>query len=550
MIALALAPPAVAAAAPSSSTVTYVVSPRFEHDALSALDIQVAFTADADGETRLSLPSRWMGHNKVWRNIGELRVEGATSVAEDGPAARIVRSRPGKALVMRYVVRSAIDHEPTEADDYPAEPWVRPTWFYADGQSTLVTVEGHEAGPLRFRWRGWPADYRLASGLEGASDARDPRQNMLIGGRDLRIVRSGPVRLAIRGDFAFSDDALARELAIILGAERGFFGDAPDASYLVTAAAVPAKSGSQFVGTGKTEGFAMVVTPGMSLDDLRVLLAHEIFHAWNPARLGKVVGPPGYWFSEGLTDFYARRLLQRERLIAPDRFVALWNAMLREYGVSPIKTLAGREAAAQFWTDPDAGKLAYQRGALLAVLWDQRLRRAGSSLDAALRAQAKAFPHRPDVALADLFADSAADLGVDVRGDILAHIDQGRPISLPTDAFAPCAEVRQVTSPVFELGFMPKVDDQGVMTVSDLRVASAAARAGLREGMIIVEKLAGSNGDALQAYELRVRDAAGDEVRTVRFLPQGLNSTTYQQLILSPQAAQEPGLCDFSPGSP
>ncbi|CAN5586397.1 M61 family metallopeptidase [soil metagenome] len=541
-IALAFATPALAA---RPAPVSYDVSPRFDRGALSALDVRVAFKADADGETRLSLPSQWMGHDEVWRNISDLHIDGAITVVEDGPNARIIRSRPGQALVLRYRMRSRVDHEPTESDGYPAEPWVRPTWFYVDGQSALVTIEGREAVPLRLRWRGWPASYRLASNLEDSPDAGDPRQSMLIGGQDVRVVRSGPVRLAIRGPFTFDDDTLARELATILRAERGFFGDAQDAPYLVTVSAIKAETGAQFVGTGKIGGFAMVATPNMTLDDIRILLGHEIFHAWNPGRLGKVVGPTGYWLSEGFTDFYARRLLQRERLVPPAKFVALWNETLREYGLSTARTLTGAQAAERFWTDPDAGKLAYQRGALLAVLWDQRLRQAGSSLDDAVLLQARTFPKRQDVALADLFADSTARLGVDVRGDILAHIDQGRPIALPADAFAPCASVRDVSSPVFELGFTPKVDARGVMTVTDLKADSAAARTGLRDGMILVQKIAGANGDALRPYELQVSDVDGGTVRTVRFLPQGAGSVTYPQLVLDPSATRDPRLCDF-----
>jgi predicted metalloprotease with PDZ domain len=542
---MAIAPPALAAA--PAPTTTYAVSPRFDHDALIGLEIRVAFKAGPDGETRLSLPSRWMGRDGLWRNLGELRVEGASALAEDGPDVRIVRSRPGQDLILSYIVRSAIDHDPSESDGYPAQPWVRPDWFYVDGQSALVTIDGREAMPVRFVWRGWPADYRLASNLEDAPEGRTVDQAMLIGGKDLRIVRAGPVRLAVHGRFAFDDDALAKELATILDAERGFFGDAPDAPYLVTASTIAAESGAVFAGTGKAGGFAMVATPGMTLDDLRVLLAHEIFHTWNPARLGKVIGPRGYWFSEGFTDFYARRLLQRERLISPVQFLAIWNETLRGYDLSPLGTLTGEQAADRFWTDPGADKLAYQRGALLAVLWDQRLRRAGSSLDGALLAQAAAFARRQDVPLADVFAEAASGLGVDVRDDIRDYIDRGVPITLPADAFGPCARVRQVTTPVFELGFAPQVDARGLMTVANLRPGSAAARAGLRDGTIVVEKLAGSNGDALQPYELRIKDRLEGAPRIVRFLPQGEGSVTYRQLVLNPEAAGDPSLCDFRP---
>jgi len=534
-----------APAEPARAPVTYTISPRLDGEALSGVSVAIGFEANANGVTRLALPSQARGRDRLWRNIRDLTVDGATSVAEDGPATRIVRSRPGQRLVARYLVTSTLDHEPMEADAYPSEPWVRPSWFYLDGASALVTIEGRDEAPVRLRWSDWPKGFSLASNLEDKG-ARDPSLGVLIGGSDLRIVEAGVMRLAIRGPSGVPDAALARELETILKAERGFFGDRQDRPYLVTASALVAESGAHFSGTGKREAFAMAATPNMSLDDLRILLAHEIFHAWNPARLGQPIGPRGYWLSEGFTDFYARRLLQRERAITPAAFVAAWNTMLREYGVSPAHSMPGAQAAEAFWTDPVAERLPYQRGALLAALWDQRLRRQGSGLDTVLRAQARAFASKPDASLIDLFTQTMAAHGVDARPDIAAYVEQGRPMTLPADLFAPCADLVEVLSPAFDLGFTPKVDDKGVMTVADLRADSSAYRAGLREGMVVVEKLKGVNGDATTLYELRVRSGDG-AIQTLSFPPQGAGSVTYQQLRLRPTATTQLGLCDFRP---
>ncbi len=542
----ALAALSLAGASPvlAASPVTYTVSPRLSGQDLAALEIAVAFEADADGETRLELPDASMGHSTLWRNLSNLTVEGADAVVEDGPAVRVVRSRPGRALVLRYTLRGTLDHEPGQSDSYPAEPWVRPSWFYVDGPSAMVTVEGRDDSPVRLRWgQTWPKAFVLASNLEDGGVV-DPRRGVLIGGRDLRIIRAGPVRLALRGTFAFTDADLAASLDTILRAERGFFGDALTTPFLVTAQSLKIEDGGTFSGTGKHQAFAMAVTPDMTLDDIRVLLAHEIFHAWNPSRLGQAMGPGGYWFSEGFTDFYARRLLARERLITPQAFVAVWNTTLKAYDVSPVREMPGDEAAAKFWTDPDADQLAYQRGALLAAIWDQRLRASGASLDAVLRAQTVLKTQRPTATMIRTFVDAAEARGLDVTPDIAAHIDQGRLIRLPADAFAPCATTAEVTEPAFDLGFEPKVDDKGVRTVTKLRPASPAALVGLREGTVILEKRKGVSGDSMQPYELVVRDGDGP-ARTVSFLPQGAGQRTFQRLTLTPEAVTDPGLCDF-----
>lgn len=543
-----LAAPALAASRPAS--VDYVVSPVMKDGDLTALEITATFKADADGETHLSLPNNWMGRSGIWRNLTDLSVEGADSVVEDTPKARIIRSRPGRKLTLRYRVADTLKREPVQSDSYPSEPWVRPSWFYVDGVSALITVDDRENGPVTFRWgKGWPKDFKLASNLEDAAGWNDHLgHSVLIGGRDVRVLRSGPVRLAVRGAYGFDEAELVRTLEVILRAERGFFGDDAEAPYLVTAQSLKAESGASFHGTGKHQAFAMATTPNMTLADMRVLLAHEIFHAWNPQRLGEPIGPAGYWFSEGFTDFYARRLMIREGLIGPADFVAAWNESLRAYGTSPVIAMPGKEAAEKFWTDPNADQLAYQRGALLAATWDLKLRQNGSSLDAVLHAQAKARKQQPKVKLIQAFVDAAKGQGLDVTADIERHIEEGRPIRLPADAFLPCARIEDVSGPIFDLGFEPAVDDAGVMTITRLRKGSPAELAGLRDGMVIVEKRSGTSGDPSKPYELAVREKEGP-VATISFLPRGDRAHDYQRLVLTPEAAKAPALCAFPSGA-
>jgi len=534
--------------AEAATPVIYTVSPRFEGQALKALEVEIDLTADADGETRLRLPRQRMGHDHLWRNIQDFSARGATSVAEENETVRVLRAKPGQRLVVRYRIVSAIDHDPTEADNYPAEPWIRPDGFYVDAASALLSVDDRDAAPARFRWKGWPKAFTVVSAFDGRTDlkAGQAPELLMIGGRDLRVIRADEVTLALRGRMeAVSDDGLASELRTLLRAERAFFGETDRKPYLVAAATVARDSGEAFHGTGKLDAFGLVVTPGLPLDDLRPYLAHEFFHAWNPNRLGsRSLGPGQYWFSEGFTDFYARRILAREGLITPQRFVDLWNDMLRAYALSPVRTMSGAEAAKAFWTDPDAEKLPYQRGALLAALWDERLRAKSDSLDAVLRAQAQSAATQVDASPVDLFIAAMAERGLDVRPDIAAFAERGDPIALGADTFAPCAELTEVSTPRFDLGFTPKLGADGLYTVTALRPGGPAQRAGLGEGDLILAKLAGTNGDATRAYDLKVRGSDG-AVRMIRFLPQGDATVTYPQLRLRPEAAAKPKLCGF-----
>jgi predicted metalloprotease with PDZ domain len=521
--------------------VIYEISPRFEAGALMDIEVTLRFRADASGTTTLQLPQASMGRTQLWRWLRDVRADGAT-ISGDGPV-RTLRSRPGRKIAVRYRLATTIDHDPTDADGYPVTPWIRPSWFLVDGPSALAIVADRPDAPMVVKWRGWPGGFEHASSLEPARTA-DPRHSVLIGGRDLRIVRSGALRLAIRGHFSFTDADLAADLAKILGAERTFFADDAAAPYLVVAVAVPAGSGQSFSGTGKDGAFVMVASTGMTREDLLPLLAHELFHAWNPARLGKPMGPRGYWLSEGFTDFYARRLLQRARLISPTGFASAWNETFRAYGVSPAKTMPGAQAAEAFWTDPDAEKVPYQRGAMLAALWDWRLRQRGLSLDTVVSAQAEAFRSAPDAALTELFIAAMAGKGVDVRGDLARYIDEGAAIDLPEDIFAPCGRLETATASRFELGFEPVPTPDGTLKIARMKPGSAAYRAGLRDGMTILRKVAGTNGDSTQPYELLVR-STDSSATTIRFLPQSDGVVRYQRLALNPAAADNPAICDL-----
>lgn len=537
-VALLSAAPALAATAPQAP-LRYEIAPGREAAGLPAIEVTLKFRADPSGVTTLELPQASMGHTELWRRLRDIRVSGAT-ISGDGPF-RILTSKPGQPITVRYRLATTIDHDPTDTDGYPATPWIRPSWLFVDTASALATVADRDDAPVALTWKGWPAGVRAASNLE-PTRAVDPRQGALIAGRDLRIVRSGPLRLAIRGQFPFADAELAAELNKILEAEREFFADAPSAPYFVAASSVTASSGQSFSGVGKADAFAMVASSGMTLEDLRPLLAHELLHAWNPARLGRPIGPRGYWLSEGFTDFYARRLLQRAGLISPASFAALWNESLRAYGVSPARTMPGARAAEAFWTDPDAEKLPYQRGAMLAALWDWRLRQRGLSLDAIFRAQTKSFQERPDASLTDLFVAEMAKAGLDVREDLARHVDDGAAIELPENVFAPCGKLETVTAPSFELGFEPQPTSDGLLKIARIKPGSAAYRAGLRDGMTIVRKVSGTNGDSTRPYELLIQSTDG-AARTILFLPQGDGVVQYQRLVLDPAGGKT--ACDF-----
>jgi len=535
---------AAAAFAAPAQIVDYRLSPELKNGRLTALAIRISFRGAGSGRTVLALPEGYGSAGKDgWRAVHDLKIDGATSVETPEPGRRVIAARPAAALVVSYRVVPTQDHDPKMEEIEEYRPIIRPTWFEAVGSSLFARPfadDDSEATPVRFDWAG-PADMPFASDLEAVAGERRPgtkrgtlrdiRTGVVIGGRDLTVAHSGAVRLAmIHADvFSLPPATLAEFAGRILHAERAFWGD-PDAPFLVTMAPVITPSPlSKFVnGTGRSAGFATLVSTNVTLTDLAALFAHENFHTWNSPQLGGqgYEGPrgAGLWFSEGFTDFYTRRLLARSGVLAPEAVADIWNNMLIAYAASPARTLTNDEAADGFWTNPFAQKALYQRGAMLAAIWDARLRAQSGgrvSLDDVMRAQRKAAVEAGrSTTAAKLFPVVAARFGLDVQADLDRYVDRGEPIELPADVFGPCARVSWREQATFDRGWDTKATSAAGGVVTGLREGSPAWRAGIRDGMRIVGRSFDHPDDSTVEQMIRVRTTDGAE-REVRFKPEG-----------------------------
>lgn len=550
-----LALPLTGAVSPPPPPVAYTLSPEMKDGALSDLKIEIRFHADRSGTTELAWARRWAGEHKLWQWARDLTVDGAERVQDEGQGRWRIQAAPGAPITVRYRVLSAYDHDPAadDGDRVTPRPVIRPTWFYAAGETLFAIPEGHEKDPATFAWTGAPAGFGFASDLEHLAGpdrpalrpgtVEDVLESISIGGRDLHVwgSRSGPsrIRVATLGQFAFRPEALDALVPRIIATERSFWRDGDAEPFLVTAIPLQSrKPESSYTGTGRGDAFALWIDASVPLHDIVWVLGHEYFHTWNPARIGgfgpnQAEAPSSYWLSEGFTDYYARALLVRSGLITPEDFAAQWNSMLLAYAASPVRRESNARVIADFWKDDAVNKLPYQRGALLAAIWNARLRaqsRGRTSLDDLMRAQeAAARADGPEAAR--LFPTIARRFGLDAASDIARHVDRGEPIRLPPDTFGPCARVVDETRPVYDRGFDVDATVRAGMVVTGVDRASPAYAAGLRDGMKILERVEGEAGDSLEPYALRISDHGVE--RVIRYLPQGKDRLQVQQMKLA-----------------
>ncbi|RZZ88257.1 hypothetical protein [Pseudoxanthomonas winnipegensis] len=526
----------------------YELSAETDDGRITALAVTIRLQADPSGRTVIDWAEQWAGEEHLGQWARDISVEGARRTAVAPHGGRIVDSAPGAPLVMRYRIVSAHQAAPAVSNSRQPDPIVRPDWFYAVGFSLYAQPAGREDLPATFTWRGphgigFASDAQHLQGLmHQPRTGKDIRESVAIGGRDLRVstmrVGGEPLRVASIGRFGFDMAAFARLAGKVIASERAFWGDDQAGPFLITAiplASEPKQTG--FSGTGLGDAFATWIGQDTPLPDLAWFLAHEYFHSWNPRQLGHTEDATEartYWISEGFTDFFARRLMLRAGMLSPERFVEEWNEVLAHYARSPYRTSSNAVVADRFWKDERARMMPYQRGALLAAIWDRRLRqRSGgrTSLDDVLQDQRRRAQADPALALQDALVAAAAHAGLDLRPEISRYVDHAAPVLLPEDAFGECARVVSVDTPVFDRGWDTEATTRQGEVVTGLDPASTAYAAGLRNGMKLLSQSGGNPADPQVEITLVAQDASGQH--RLRFRPLGRETVRLQRIALN-----------------
>jgi len=137
-------------------------------------------------------------------------------------------------------------------------------------------------------------------------------------------------------------------------------------------------------GTKNTDAFVLLTDPVKEFFSEAggsfATFSHEHFHIWNPgyARFKKDL-PEGHtkWMNEGFTEYYGYLTLFREGFISAGSFVKQINKWILKYSRNPsalTATITDMEKKL-YWGDRRFEKLAYDKGALIALIFDLEIRR-------------------------------------------------------------------------------------------------------------------------------------------------------------------------------
>lgn len=483
------------------------------------------FPGDPDGTTEIALEKQWGGNSTDERDVESISATGA-----DGKPLSIIKAEgcswsiahdPGEGIRLTYNLREPA-REPLGPGHNDYRNRIRPDLFQMNGNHGIL-YPGHLAdGKERahtIEWRGFdlPGFHAICSFGPNATesittDADTFRHSLFIAGKlayAQREINGNQVGLVVSGDdWGFSAGQLADLAARIIKTQRDFFDDHSDPWYLISITPEGKASASSFSlgGTALTNCFALYCNAGLSLAEgsphiqqVYHVLAHEYFHTWNGIKF-HLDDPEGsnYWFSEGFTEYFTRRMLRNAGLWDDQAVLSDINRSLAEHDGNPRRNAPNEELKQQFWTNADISRLPYRRGDLLALAIDEEIRRVSSgrrSLDDVFREMIKAHRDRSTMPNRErLLAIFEQETSKSFMDSIRSTIETGADLDLPRTLTE--FDVRLTVGKM--QGFDPGFDQQASHAKKQLvsvKPGSGAAKAGLADGMPFRKgSIGGGNG--------------------------------------------------------
>jgi len=218
-----------------SQRIEYLLTPILQDGELRAVQVDLSFRGQGDGETSLLLPDEWGGERELWRTIERLEVISGAEMRDGATASeRILAHEPNARIRVRYrVIQDWEGTPPAGRNTY--RPVIQPTYFHFIGSAALAAPDLHNATPVRVRTQRMPRGWTFASDLQHPGLALGYVAASVTVGGDYRIHWDGErnIRVAMRGEWRFTDEVFTEQVSDIVSGHRAFWRD-PASRFLVT----------------------------------------------------------------------------------------------------------------------------------------------------------------------------------------------------------------------------------------------------------------------------------------------------------------------------
>ena len=520
----------------SNRVITYRFAPDLSADALT-LHVTVEFVEGKAGSDTLEIPIQWAGEEL--HSVKDLQVTSPGGTLDGSPesAERVIHAKPGTPMRLTYTLTK----DWTGAFRHPLQfhPVLTAQYLEFTGRNALVRLkEGEqETETVNFDWSQLPPSWALATSFGSGTTPSGRCQTHagpwrsvdggLYAAGDFRLqpftILGQPAMLAVRGRWTFTDEQAAKQIQTIVGIVRSFWHDDHFPYFLVTLAPYDQEHGSSD-GSQFTNAFWMFVSSKDSIDGVLAQLAHESFHAWDPAKMGTI--PSGYdehdikWFEEGGTEYYAQLLTLRGGYQTTQDYVLSLNKLFRRFPESTDEYVRGRIIS--LWLDATIREESGQRYSLDDVMFDM------------VRGASQPFTFDRVTATINRYLSPGARIALQQ-----AVLNQGQlkaPTSIPS--LGTCAVPALKMLPTFNLGFDYDAS-RANNTVIGVQESGPAYTAGLRNG----QKLLGYSvvkWDPDHLATFRISSAQGEQ--RISFFPRGKEEQMWQydlqEAACSPPRAQ------------
>ena len=240
-------------------------------------------------------------------------------------------------------------------------------------------------------------------------------------------------------------------------------------------------------GAALTDSFALWFDQGRAFDaGLKSVVAHELTHRYlgGALRLEDPSGNEAVWFSEGFTVHLARRWLLESGMVTPRDVL---GDLRRTMDDAPSSDRVGACATSSSGRSQEE----YRRGARYAALTDAAIQKASSGQrgiddlvrDLLARARSERRSALPLGAWRDAVQRELGDAG---GASFDRMITRGEAVELPDDAFGPCFHRASREEEAFDLGFDRRSLAATPAVVTGVTRGSAADKAGLRDGALVL----------------------------------------------------------------
>lgn len=479
------------------TTIYYTIRPVPLVDRTN-LEISIRFQVYKDTSLLVKLPKDYYSVPDLHKYVVSFEGMKGTKISMTANQdERLVQPNKKHEVCIKYV----LSYDPAVMDGFSFGPNVGPSYFHLAGCQWMLPI-GDISSVKKYIIKivDAPKDWRFYSSLSpnpSAISVTKSYENLIssaIGGgaqaHQKFSIYGKPLYVFVAGKYHVKPDAIFKAVNKIVSLQREWFEDY-DFPYF-TVSILP-RSGI-IAGTAIPNLFVCFVKPETTEDDLNGLISHEMFHTWLPNKIQFVL-PKGEsrlkyeWFTEGVADYFSRKILLDAGLISQERFVHLVNQDLINSADNPYRSATYPDFMAASKKGGTAHKkISYYRGALIALNWETTVQRF--SPDNQLKDLIKTLYHTAKKSNGKLEMTSLYEIcstyGINFKDDLEKFIVQGLPIRPLSNTIGTSYALQEVVIPLFNPSFSLEQTFKS-RKIEGVQPNGVAFKAGLRNGMELVK---------------------------------------------------------------